>query len=263
MGCAKDIVRTAIRNSPLVNISRDPDVIYTILRQHFGEPISSATPLADFYSTLPKPSESSFDYWIRLNKAVDLANECLQRQGKHVEDPSHEATMMFVKHCPDAALYAALRGKPIEKWTAEEIQEMIDSHQRDKLCSMNNREQCIAKVEEERESGAWCMSQQPIACQGAMQITPKDDQAIMGRLISLLEKLVLNQKQDKKRGKGRAADSPTTTPCKVCGESTHSTQSHCIREGLCFHCHRSGHRGFECPECKAGKEESAVDKTKN
>lgn len=57
---------------------------------------------------------------------------------------------------------------------------MIDSHQRDKLCSRNNREQHIAKVEEERESSAWGMSQQPNACQGAVQITPKDDQATMG-----------------------------------------------------------------------------------
>lgn len=79
LGRAKDIVKIGIRNSPLVNISRDPDVIYDILRQHFGETISTTTPLADFYSTLPRQSESSLDYWIRLNKAIDLANECLQR----------------------------------------------------------------------------------------------------------------------------------------------------------------------------------------
>lgn len=104
MGRAKDIARIGIRNNPLINISRDPDAIYSMLRQHFGEAISSTTPLADFYSTLPRQSETSMDYWIRLNKAVDLANDCLLRQGKRVEDPSHEVTMMFVKHCPDPAL---------------------------------------------------------------------------------------------------------------------------------------------------------------
>ena len=37
------------------------------------------------------------DYWIRLNKAVDDADECLRRQGRNVKDPSHEVTMMLVK----------------------------------------------------------------------------------------------------------------------------------------------------------------------
>ncbi len=153
LGRAKDIVRIGIRNSPLVNISRDPDVIYDILRQHFGESISTTTPLADFYSTLPRQLESSLDYWIRLNKTIDLANECLQRQGKRVEDPGHEAAMMFVKHCPEPALYAAFRSKPVEKWTVGEVQEMVDSYHRDKLSTKSSRAQHIAKVEEGEISG--------------------------------------------------------------------------------------------------------------
>ena len=27
------------------------------------------------------------DYWIRLNKSIDAADECLRRRGKLVEDP--------------------------------------------------------------------------------------------------------------------------------------------------------------------------------
>jgi hypothetical protein len=90
-----------------VETLRDPEAIYNILRQHFGEAISSTIPLGYFYETLPRQTESCLDYWVRLNKAIDLANECLQRQGKRVDDPGHEVTMMFVKHCPDPALYAA------------------------------------------------------------------------------------------------------------------------------------------------------------
>ena len=70
LGRAKDVVKIGIRNNPLINISRDPDVIFTILRQHFGEAISSTTPLKDFYETLPRQSETGLDYWIRLNKSV-------------------------------------------------------------------------------------------------------------------------------------------------------------------------------------------------
>lgn len=44
MGRAKDVVRTYIRNNPLINMSKDPHVIFSILRQHFGDSISSTTP---------------------------------------------------------------------------------------------------------------------------------------------------------------------------------------------------------------------------
>ncbi len=67
MGRAKDVVWTCIRNNPLINVNRDPHVIFSILRQRFGDAVSSTTPLRDFYETLPRRSESGLDYWIRLN----------------------------------------------------------------------------------------------------------------------------------------------------------------------------------------------------
>lgn len=63
MGRAKDVVRTCIRNNPLINMSRDP---------HFGDAVSSTTPLRDFYETLSRRSKSGLDYWIRLYKALTL-----------------------------------------------------------------------------------------------------------------------------------------------------------------------------------------------
>lgn len=251
LGRAKDIVRIGIRNSPLVNISRDPDVIYDILRQHFGESISTTTPLADFYSTLPRQLESSLDYWIRLNKTIDLANECLQRQGKRVEDPGHEAAMMFVKHCPEPALYAAFRSKPVEKWTVGEVQEMVDSYHRDKLSTKSSRAQHIAKVEEGEISGAWCMPQQSAF---PVPIASNSEHATMNRVVFLLEKLLSTQEKSRGRGNSRPSTSaiPNDSPCKVCNEQSHTTQSHCFRDGLCFSCHKPGHRGFECPERKPG-----------
>lgn len=246
LGRAKDIVRIGIRNSPLVNISRDPDIIYDILRQHFGESISTTTPLADFYSTLPRQMESSLDYWIRLNKTIDLANECLQIQGKRIEDPGHEAAMMFVKHCPEPALYTAFRSKPVEKWTAGEVQEMVDSHHRDTLSTKPSRAQRIAKVEEEENYGAWCMPQQ--SALPAPQAS-NSEHATMDRVVFLLEKL--QSTQEKSRGRGNSRP-PNDFPCKVCSEQSHTTQSHCFRDGLCFSCHKPGHRGFECPERKSG-----------
>lgn len=158
-------------------MSKDPHVIFSILRQHFGDSISSTTPLRDFYETLPRRSESGLDYWIRLNKAVDLADECLQRQ----------VTMMFVRHCPEPALYAALRSKPLESWTAREVQALIDSHHRDKQSTSAERTLQV----EERPSGAWCMTQQQAS--GSSQSSGLDP-ALLGRVVSLLEQILISQK---------------------------------------------------------------------
>lgn len=133
-------------------------------------------------------SESGLDYWIRLNKAVDLANECLKRQGKRVEDPGHEVTMMFVRHCPEPTLYAALRSKPLETWTATEVQALIDSHHMDKLSANVERAQRV----EEKPSGAWCMTQQQPTNNSQ---SGSLDSALLGRAVSLLEQLIISQKE--------------------------------------------------------------------
>ncbi|KAK7880967.1 hypothetical protein WMY93_032421 [Mugilogobius chulae] len=86
-------------------------------------------PMADFYSTVPMPGEGPVEYWLRLNKAVDAAEEGLKRLGRNMTDPCHEAAMMFVKYCPDATLAAVFRFKAPDKWTASEVQEHIDRFQ--------------------------------------------------------------------------------------------------------------------------------------
>lgn len=76
-------------------------MVFDILKQLFSEMTYSSMPLADFYNTLLLPGEDAMELWIRLNKTVDVANECLQRQSCNNDDPDHEVSMMFVKHYPD------------------------------------------------------------------------------------------------------------------------------------------------------------------
>ncbi|KAI3354733.1 hypothetical protein L3Q82_004566 [Scortum barcoo] len=78
---------------------------------------------------LPVTGETPVEYWLRLNKAVDIAEEGLKRLGRQMENPCQEATMMFVKYCPDPALAAVLKFKAPDKWTTSEIQERIDHYQ--------------------------------------------------------------------------------------------------------------------------------------
>ena len=127
MGKAKDIVSITLRNSPSMKPQENPKIIYDILRQHFSEVTYSCMPMADFYSIVPVAGETNVEYWLRLNKAVDAAEEGLKRLGRHMEDPCQEVAMMFVKYCPDPTLAAVFKAP--DKWTASEIQEHIDRYQ--------------------------------------------------------------------------------------------------------------------------------------
>lgn len=128
MGKAKDVVKIALRSDPTIDVKRKPELIYSVLLHYFSE-APSCLPLADFYATLPRHRENPVDYWIRLNKAADLALEGLHRQGKRTENMSDEVALMFVKHCPDQELSYTLKCKPIHEWTSLDVQLRIDDYQ--------------------------------------------------------------------------------------------------------------------------------------
>ncbi|XP_054602953.1 uncharacterized protein [Nothobranchius furzeri] len=135
MGRARDVVKIGLRSNPALNATSSPDVIYNMLIQYFSN-TSSCLPLQDFYSTLPLQKEDAVDYWIRLNKAADMAEEGLKRQGKRIEDIGSEIAKMFVKHCPDTELASVFKYKQIHEWTPKDIQERLDEHQRERLSSI-------------------------------------------------------------------------------------------------------------------------------
>lgn len=83
MGKAKDIVRITLRSNPSLKPHENPKAVTDILKQHFSSVSCSSMPLADFYSTMPVAGENPFEYWIRLNKAVDAAEEGLSRRAAY------------------------------------------------------------------------------------------------------------------------------------------------------------------------------------
>lgn len=82
MGKARDIVKVILCSMPSLQPAENTKLVFDILKQHFSEVTYSSMPLADFYNILPLAGESPMDYWIHLNKAVDVADECLRRRGK-------------------------------------------------------------------------------------------------------------------------------------------------------------------------------------
>ena len=135
MGKARDIVKIGLRSNPTLHTACSPDIIYNMLIQYFSS-TSSCLPLQDFYSTLPLQNENAVDYWIRLNKAADMAEEGLKRQGRYIENIGGEIAKMFVKHCPDAELASVFKYKQIHEWTSKDIQERLDEHQRERVSSV-------------------------------------------------------------------------------------------------------------------------------
>lgn len=129
-GKARDVVKVSLRSRPELSGAEMLTAVFDILKCNFSELTFSSLPMKDFYSTVPRAGEDAMDYWIRLNKSIDAADECLRRRGKLVEDPSAEVVMMFINHCPDPSLALSFQLKAPEKWTATEVQDRLDSHVR-------------------------------------------------------------------------------------------------------------------------------------
>ncbi|KAI2644063.1 Nibrin [Labeo rohita] len=135
MGRARDVVKVSLHSNPTLDCKAHPELIYGMLKQHSCDVSYSSMPLADFYSTLPKHGENPVDYWLRLNKAADIADECLRAQGRSMDNLTSEIAMMFVRNCPDTDLARTFKVRPLENWIAKDVQELLDSIQCDRKSS--------------------------------------------------------------------------------------------------------------------------------
>ncbi|CAL9686065.1 unnamed protein product [Knipowitschia caucasica] len=241
-GRAKDIVKFGIRNGE-VDVKSNPNAIYSLLRKHFSPSVCSSVPLADFYSTLPKENEDPYEFWLRLNRAADNAVSCLSEQGKEFDNPSVEVTRMFIRHCPSKDLALTFRSKTIDKWTAREVQEVLDEYhlERGPKCSSVNNRVMMNKVE---------------LSPNVPHATNVSDNSTLERLISMLEKVLLQNQTTlasrKPRGDQRSPKVKgfTSAPCLVCNNVSHSALTHCRDNNLCFLCHLPGHARRDCPQNK-------------
>lgn len=261
-GKAKDVVKFGIRNSN-IDINARPDMIYGLLRRHFSCTTYSAVPLADFYSTLPEDQEDPYDYWLRLNRAADLATDCLREQGKTLDNPEMEVTRMFIRNCPCNDLALTFRSKTIDKWSACEVLEVLNEYHAEMSCKSTSSVHPVKKVNiavhRAEVNHSPVSSQEPLQAQSPQYVP-------LAEVMSMLEKVLLrgasDQSQERRRAPPRRPmnsadriDDFTDKPCIICNDIGHSALSHCRENKLCFKCHAPGHSRNDCPARKTVPEQ--------
>lgn len=256
-GRARDVVTIGLRSQPSLDLRSGPQPVFDILKQHFGDCVTSFMPLADFYDTKPRPTETAVDYWIRLNKAMDTAVDGLKRQGKTLDNPSREVTVMFITHCPDTELSLVFACKPLEEWTATDVQVRLDEHHRKRRLQQHrsshpagnlqsNQAANVLQCHTQSAGGAPAPDRAPQPATTS-RISQSEGQSLE-HIISLLERLLQREASRPSRSprSGAGGRGRSRGPCAICGGDDHDTMSHCRRERLCFRCYATGHQAVTC-----------------
>lgn len=240
MGRARDITKVWMRSNAKAT---DVSVIFSILRQHFGDTVHSDLPLADFYATTPYTNEGPLDYWIWLNKAAEVAERCLGSKGESMTDLSSHLVLMFIRHCPDRELALVFKTKPSRDWTASEVQDHLDEYLRDHMVgrSRGNRKVAITELSHEKVAvneqtvlpTSKCVPEQE--CSKAVL-----ENTTMDRVLSLLETALVSNTQAINYRSNKQI-SRRSRECQVCGNLQHDTRSHCRMHRLCFRCFSPEH----------------------
>lgn len=213
--------------------------MFTVLRHHFSDSSSSGIPLADFYSVKPYSNESPLDYWIRLNKAAEVAEQGLREEGRTLENHSRELAVMFIPHCPDKELSIMFKSKPTQLWTACEVQERLDEMLREQKVTKRVMCQQTVRVLEPIDD---LTSLSPPRSETAI---PAADNNTLDKVLTMLEKALVCNAQSVRGGWPKNSNKQGRE-CRVCTSKDHSTTAHCKMYNLCFKCFSSGHMSFNC-----------------
>ncbi|KAK0151741.1 hypothetical protein N1851_006950 [Merluccius polli] len=261
MGRARDVVRVGLRSDPRIDLSQGPGPIFDILKQHFSDIVYSDMPIADFYTTLPLTGEKPFDYWIRLNRAIDVAGDCIRRQGKKLEDPAREVVAMFIRHCPDPGLCLIFKCKPLLQWTAGEVHERLEEHQRENKAKHSTCPPVTVSLKQGVSSPVALPKDNPVAAAAPrpapVAASSHNPAEPFAQVIALLERVLEQRPQQTVETNGsrpqqrfRRRLNPSL-PCAICGGGDHSTVQHCRNDHLCYLCHAPGHTRMTCSRASA------------
>ncbi|KAF7705597.1 hypothetical protein HF521_020883, partial [Silurus meridionalis] len=228
MGRARDIIRVWLSNR---TVTPTADTVFTVLRHHFSDSSSSGMPLADFYSVKPFSNEGPLDYWIRLNKAAEVAVQGLREEGRTLENRSRELAVMFIRHCPERELSLVFKSKPIQSWTASEVQERLDEMLREQKVTRHVTSQHTTKVLEPINESTSLPPHRPETT------TTAADSGALDKVLTMLEKTLVCNTQSVRGGWSKNPNR-RNRDCRVCTSKDHSTTAHCkivlVQDRVCL-----------------------------
>lgn len=186
----------------------------------------------------PYPREGAWDYWIRLNKAADVAEQSLRWEGRTLDNRSKELAVMFIRNCPDRELAFVFKSKPVQSWTASEVQEQLDELLRERKLTNQAVKQFTTVVSEPE------VDVTPLPSKSEQGAGVNYENAL-DKVLTLLEKALVCNTQSV-RGPWPKQTGPRIRECRVCQSSEHSTTAHCRMYNLCFKCFAAGHVSYNC-----------------
>lgn len=258
VGRAREVVKVGIRSKPVLTLTDGPEPIFEILKQHFSDTLTSSLPLADFYATKPHSGEQPLDYWLRLNRALEVTEDSLKRQNKTFDYLSRDLAAMFIQNCPDTELSLLFKCRPLQQWTVADIHEKLVEHCRDsKQTSKQKVNTVLCSQRQEVAAPLQSMTPANKTSPQAVESLPSAQPAEgspdrLDRVLALLERVLAQQSQQTKNvSKYNAHAQPpkvkSLAPCAVCGDNGHTTQYHCRSDRLCFTCFAPDHTRAACP----------------
>lgn len=247
MGRARDITKVWLRNNSRVSERGDVNVVFNVLKQHFGDAAYSAIPLADFYATKPRTNESPLDYWVRLNKAAEVAEQCLESEGRSMPNQSMELAVMFIRNCPSKELSLVFMSKPQREWTASQVQDRLDEFLREHKVGGGQLSQHAATTVNSGMDNATPSAQSYVkppvgVCEPERTVT---DRHALDEILGMLEKALISNTQSA-RGEHKKRYEKHSRSCAVCQSTDHGTIAHCKLHRLCFQCFSPGHAKAVC-----------------
>ncbi|XP_038149984.1 uncharacterized protein LOC119789238 [Cyprinodon tularosa] len=150
--------------------------------------------------------------------------------------------------------------KPTTKWTFTEVQEAIDEHQREQQVKRPHATAPKAKTlqiatavaaPDHSELEVECRQMNTAKITPISSTSPNDRTAESGaleRMLTMLERVLERTAQPVGDTQPQFFPSSRPTPCQVCGNSNHSTRTHCMRERRCLACLEIGHQRRSCPK---------------
>lgn len=171
---------------------------------------------------------------------------------------------MFIRNCPDPELSLIFKCKPLDEWTAADVQIRLDEYQREsKLQQRKSNVHSSSIACHSQSVDVLCAHGHALETAAAVVTPPQvseqstQDQSL-SRMIHLLER-VLDQGYHQhatrpyKQPKLRGGVTKRNVSCEVCGDASHDTIAHCRMNRVCFNCYSTGHRASACSVATAQK----------